>query len=178
MIENLNKVATSALAIVCTIMLTACGIQEESPTSQAPSGPISSQTPTPSQHEIWYENLITDNEYSLKDALDEHPHQRGKFDGEVIFDELRTGDTSENFNITVTAGDSIKLTIICDSNSSWESTFEPLYQDFFAGGESCLGMTGFETQPLHQDLPEWTIDIKPQDADMSYRLIVEIKGDK
>lgn len=170
-----------AFGICCIFVLTACGAQQEDSINmpQTPSSSAESQAGVDSSgHKAWYDELISDSSYSLEDALEEYPEKQSSFDGEIIFDELRTGETSEKFHTSVAAGESIKLTMICDSDSSWESTLIPIHEEFFGGSDSCLGMMSFETKPLDENLSEWNIDIRPQDDDMSYRIILEIKGDK
>lgn len=160
------------------LVLAACGMQEEGSSSKTPSSYPESHAVTPYEQGVWYENLIMDETYSLEDALEEHPEKQDIFKGKIVFDELRTGAISEKFDIAVNAGESIKLTMICDDDSPWESTLSPLHKDFFAGGGRCSGVTGFETKPLSENLSEWNIDIHPEKNEMTYRVILEIKGDK
>lgn len=169
------------LGIIGALGLAACAQEHTTSSPEAP--PVSSTqmvspspSATPSATSWWYDRLLTDESYSIQDALRDYPEKRGDFGGEIVFDRLLTGSFTHSFDRPVPAGQAVKMTMICRSDTGWESTLSPAHDEFFAAANSCRGHSSFTSRPSAEDIPSWLLDIRPESEDLTYRVILEIVG--
>lgn len=157
-----------ASVLIPVLLITGC--------TNSPPHPIEEASKHPT--EDWHQRLLNDEDYSVTQAIEEYPQARQRFtQSEIVLDKLTTGDFKQTFTTPLDIEDSIKFTIICDSNIDWTSKINPMHPNFLASSKSCNGSTSTETKKLDQKVKQWSLSADVTDEVEPYRIVIQRKGD-